>query len=243
VIVSSYLDATVQVYPLGRRGDFQPLFCLRRHIGKSVVAGRQDQAHVHSMTASPDGRYVIACDLGTDQLVVYYMDPDSTKLRLERTMTTSLPAGSGPRHMLFSPDGQRAYVVGELSSEVLVLTYRPGQPFRVQQRISCREGEKENLAAAIRMTADGRKLYVSNRGEDTIACFQVQPDGSLRYQAAVPTGGQSPRDFILTPDERFLVCANQNSDNLVSFARDDEGTLRYRDTYAGISQPVCTLCW
>lgn len=242
-IVSSYLDATIQVYPLNRMGEYKELFCLRRHIGGSRRTERQDSAHVHSITATPEGKYVIACDLGTDQLVVYYMDKDSTKLRLEREKTLNLPDGTGPRHMVFSPDGQKAYVVGELSSEVLVLDYEVNRGFTLIQRISSRQGSGENRAAAIRITRDGKYLYVSNRGEDTIMSFRVHRDGKLTQEEAVFVQGHTPRDFILTEDERYLICANQDSDNVVSFERSEMGTLQLRDEYKGIREPVCLLSW
>ena len=245
VIVCSYEEAVVQVYPLNGTGGYQELFCLRRHTGSGPTAGRQDRAHPHSAVMTPDETNVVVCDLGSDQLVVYYMDPNSTKLRLEREKTFRLPAGTGPRHMVFAPNGRRAYVVGELSGEVLVCWYDPKEGFALQQRIPTWEGGA-GLPAAIRMRRNGSGLYVSTRlaGEEgRLTYFEVQKDGSLIRRQECPSGGQTPRDFILTEDERFLICANQESDNLVSFACDKAGRLQPVDEYPGISRPACLQVW
>lgn len=249
LIAICYPDATVQVYPLDEEGGITPMFCLRRHIGSGPVLERQESAHAHSATFTPDGRYVIICDLGMDELVVYTMIPSTGKLHRAYNQNVTMPAGSGPRHLVFSPDGRFAYVSCELSSEVVVLSYNkdaaPDEPcLKVMVKISTQSPEfssSTNYPAAIRITSDGRFLYVSNRGEDSITLFSINTaTGYLQRIKNFSTMGWYPRDFILTRDEKFLLAVNQLSDNLVVYKRDPEtGLLSSVEEAVMVQKPIC----
>lgn len=223
LVVTCYEDATIQSYPV-EDGKITPMFSLRHHLGSGPVLERQEAAHTHSVTMTPDGAYAVVCDLGTDMLNVYTIGAESGKLHRAIKMNFVCPPGCGPRHMVFSPNGKYAYVACELSSEILVLSYDREKGFELISKVSTLSpeyGVSHNFPAAIRITKDGRFIYLSNRGEDTIAIFKVDPEtGLIVLQMSASTRGWYPRDFILTKDEKFLIAANQLSDNLVIYERD-----------------------
>lgn len=178
------------------------IICLPDHVvthhGSSVHPTRQDKAHVHFVCVTPDKRYLAAVDLGMDQIVTYDKD-------LKRIFSSSLPPGSGARHLAFSQDGTYAYCVGELAGTVTVLRYQNGK-FLPLETYSLLPSDYigKNLAAAVRRWED--TLYVSNRGHDSIARFLI------RGQKLIPLGwfdcgGREPRDFEITKE--WILCTNQ----------------------------------
>ena len=242
-VVICYPDATVQVYPMDQRQKLTPMFCLKRHSGNGPVADRQESAHAHSAYFSPDGKYMVVCDLGIDELVVYTMNYESGKLHRAFGKNVKMPAGSGPRHLVFSPDGRFVYVACELSSELITLAYHPEEGFTLLERVSTLSHEfhsERNYPSAIRITQDGGDLYVSNRGEDSIAHFKVEPQsGHAELVKSYSTQGWYPRDFILTEDEKMLIAANQLSENMAIYRRDPEtGALARTDERTIVNAPV-----
>lgn len=245
VVGICYMDGTVQVLPLSEGGELSPLSCLIRHIGSGPNKARQSQAHTHSTTFTPDGRYAIVCDLGMDMLTAYRLT-DKGQLQEEEGHSFHLPGGCGPRHMVFSPDGKFAYVACELSSEVMELSYDTDKGFDllgIVKTVPDTFTREPNYPAAIRLTKDGRHLYVSNRGEDSISLFYVdQKTGLLTRIENVPTMGRYPRDFILTRDEKFVLAPNQESGNLTVYRRDEKtGKLTPTDTQVMIQKPICLV--
>ena len=208
--------------------------CRVAHHGSSVHPN-QEKSHVHFAQISPDGRYLFVCDLGTDEVYLYTPQADGTLKEYHREKT---PAGMGPRHLTFHPQLPFIYVLGELSSQVLVLEMEAasGRIFQRQLISALPEDFKgNNAASAVRISRDGRYLYTSNRGHDSIAVFQVGTNGLLQLVEYVPTEGKTPRDFALSPAEDFLVVAHQDSDNLTLFARDQNSgrlTLCQKGVYA-----------
>lgn len=245
LIAIGYHDATVQVYPLDENGAMTPMFCLRHHVGQGPVADRQEAAHAHSAFFTPDHKYVYICDLGIDTLVAYEMAEETGKLRRAQEMNVSCPPGSGPRHLIFSPCGRFCYVACELSSMVLVYRYDPEKGMTFLQEVSSDTAHFDNGAnypAAIRMSRDGKWLYVSNRGEDTIAIFGVNSEtGLLDHAVSYSTMGWYPRDFILTEDEKFLIALNQLTDNLVIYRVTDGTQLVKTDERLIIQKPIAIV--
>ena len=242
LVVTCYDEATIQTYPV-RDGQITPMFSLRHHMGSGPVLDRQEAAHAHSVVFTPEGKYAVVCDLGMDMLLVYTLNEDTGKLHRMTKLNFKAPAGTGPRHMVFSPDGRFAYVACELSSEILVLSYHHETGFALIEKVSTLNPEyglSRNYPAAIRITGDGRFVYVSNRGEDTIACFAVNPEnGRISLSSSASTRGWYPRDFILTRDEKLLIAANQLSDNLVIYERDsNSGLLSLTDEQAMPQKPI-----
>ncbi len=174
--------------------------------------------------------------------MVYQFDSNSGKLELDEDKCLKLPDGCGPRHMIFHSNGQLAYVLSELSSQVFVLLYNADEGFTVLQTINALEQDDiASDAAAIRISSDNRFLYTSNRGEDSIALFHINEDtGLLERISNTSSGGQHPRDFILAGS--LLLCANRDSDNIVVYqVSDRDGTIELIKEVTGVSKPVNIL--
>ena len=174
---------------------------------------RQSSSHPHCVIPTPDGKYLCIVDLGTDSIHVL------TK-RLEPVSEIAMPAGSGPRHLVFSPDGKYAFCITEMKSSICVMRYENGNSEFISEVSSLPpEFSGESCAAAIRISDDGRHLYASNRGDSSIAVFEV--DGpELKNPLFVPCGGSSPRDIFISGE--YMLCANEFSDD-VTVLRMDSG--------------------
>jgi 6-phosphogluconolactonase len=180
--------------------------------------GRQDAPHTHCVIPSPDGRYLLCTDLGLDQIRIY-------DRALNFVSQCDAPRGCGVRHIVFSHDGAYLYAANELDSSLSVYAYREGM-LTLLSTVSCEVSCSHNLAAAIRLSPDGTRLYVSQRGEDVISIFEVQNRERLRLLANHACGGNGPRDICLSPDGSFMAVANEGSGTLVAFRLDgDEMTV------------------
>lgn len=224
--------------PDGRVGS---LVSDMRHEGSSVHAQRQTEPHPHSANFTPDGQFVVVPDLGTDELVAYGIDPQTARLERTPDPQVMMEPGSGPRHMTFHPDGRRAYVINELASTVTVLDYgaETGSLTAIQTVSTLPDGYDgpANTTAEVLVHPNGRFLYGSNRGSNSIAVFGIDSSsGRLDPVERVSTGGDWPRNFRLSPDGRFLLVANQRSDSVHVFHVDHE-TGRIAETGVAISVP------
>ncbi|API93276.1 MULTISPECIES: lactonase family protein [unclassified Virgibacillus] len=201
---------------------------------------RQEKSHVHFAGFTPERNYVVVCDLGTDELVTYRIAGN----QLERHQTLTLKLGSGPRHIVFHPNGKTAYLLTELSSEVIVIDYHAETgSFTEKQTILAKPADftDTNDASAIHISSDGKFVYTGNRGHNSIALFEVDPKtDKLTFVEFTSTGGEWPRDFVLDPSESFIVASNQHSGNLVLFARDQQtGKLTQLDSVVEVPEVVC----
>lgn len=180
----------------------------------------QASAHVHYTDLTPD-KYLVTCDLGTDEVTTYDV-ADSGKLT--KLASYKAAPGAGARHIVFHPTQKIAYLMCELNSTVEVLIYDGRGEFEHLQTISTLPDSHTsfNGTAAIRMSNDGKFLYGSNRGHDSIAVYKILQDGTLEVLEYAPTNGKNPRDFNLTPDNKHLIAVHQDSDNATVFERDPE---------------------
>jgi 6-phosphogluconolactonase (cycloisomerase 2 family) len=190
-----------------------------------VDKARQASSHVHSAVPSPDGRYLFACDLGGDRVYSYRYDPanQAQPLAPASTAFTQLAPGSGPRHLLFSADGARAYLTLEMANRVVLFDYADGMLHPRQQLDLLPAGHSgQQRAGALHASADGRFLYVSERGDDNLLLvFAIDAaSGELREIQRRPADGKEPREFALSADGRHLLLANQFSDEVLVIARD-----------------------
>jgi 6-phosphogluconolactonase len=221
-VVSNYSGGVLSVLPIGKDGRLAGAVQVIPYQGTGPNKGRQEKAHAHSFTFSPDFSLGFACDLGSDKLMLYRIDPKAKAPLVPQGFAAALP-GYGPRHGVFHPRGKIAYVLNELKSAVDVFALSEGLDgeggFNRIQTISSlpKRGGKESIAAALRLRPDGKFLYASNRGHDSIAVYKVSPAGLLELVDLVPSGGGHPRDFILDPPGNFLLALNRDSDNLVVF--------------------------
>jgi 6-phosphogluconolactonase len=208
------------------------------------VKGRQDNAHVHSTVFSPDGKYLLAQDLGTDKLYAYRYTPDGSRGLFGPTdkRYTDVKPGSGPRHLVFSPDGKYAYLTSELTATVTAFHYDDGKLTQLQVVPMTKPGFKGQVgAAAIHLSPDGRFLYASNRGDaNEIVIYAVDPgNGHIREVGRQSSLGKAPREFSIDPTGQWLIVGNQNSDTAYVFRRDPQsGLLEANPKRIDIGSPV-----
>lgn len=183
----------------------------------------QQSSHIHFSGLTPDNK-LVAVDLGTDEVITFDV---ATTGELTEVARYQAEAGFGPRHIRFSPDGKHAYLLGELSSILSVLDYSDGRFTHVQSVSTIPDDwDAHNGTAAIRVSSDGRFIYTSNRGHNSLAVFAVSQDGaSVERIQLISTEGEFPRDFNWTPDQSFVVAANQDTDNVALYERDAESGL------------------
>jgi 6-phosphogluconolactonase len=216
-------------------------------------SARQDTPHPHSATISPDNRYLLVCDLGTDHINIFAIHPETGQLSDPRPFTNGHP-GSGPRHVAFHPNGRWVYGINEIDSTLdhylwtatrfsdtpqglLVNTNTP-----VKTIAPDFPGDK-NTAAELAISADGLFLYASNRGEDSLVVFSIRPkDGKLDLVQRISCGGKTPRHFCLDPTMQWLLCGNQDSATMTVFRRDAAtGKLTGPTQTVSIDSPLYTL--
>ncbi|MFE6051900.1 lactonase family protein [Kitasatospora sp. NPDC056446] len=223
LFAAHYDDGVLSVIRLGDDATAAETVQTIRHPGREASGGLHTTPHAHMAAPSPDGLFLLCTDLGTDRVHIYAFAPATGLLSAHRT--TRLPDGNGPRHLAFHPSAGHAYVLNELSSTLTVC--------RWDALSGCLEPTAEletrrdpgaptaNSAAAVRVSADGRFLYTTNRGDDAITVYALLDHGAtVEPVEIVACGGSWPRDIALTPDGRLLFCANQRSDTLTAFHRD-----------------------
>ena len=224
--VSEDPGGTLAVLPLAADGTLKPVVQMSSHPASRVNPERQTSAHVHSTVSSPDGNYVFSNDLGADKVFVYRFDPKANP-DLPLTPATpsfvQLPAGSGPRHLLFSADGKHAWLTMEMSAQVAVFDYRDGKLEQTQMvDLAAGQPVSDKAAAALHASKDGKFLYVSNRGTaNQLLVFAIDPaTGHLKELQRRAVEGDHPREFSLDPSGKFLLIANQKSNRIVVVERD-----------------------
>lgn len=212
--------------PINAEGQLQPVTQMSSHPASKVNPERQMSAHVHSVVSSPDGKFVYASDLGADKVFAYRYDPAANPehpLVAAEPAFFELPPGSGPRHLLFSKDGKHAYLTTEMSAQVFVFDYDNGR-LKQRQALELAKGmpAQNRAAGAVHASADGKFLYVSNRGKaNEILVFAINPDnGELSEIQRRSVDGDHPREFALSPNGKFLLIANQMSNAIVVLERD-----------------------
>lgn len=243
MFTANYHKAEVNAYKINPDGTFVQTDSVKHEGAHGPEPEQADGPHPHFTDLTPDGRLAV-CDLGMDLLVIYNISNDG---KLTATNQFKFDPGFGTRHMVFAPNGQYAYVLGELSSKLAVLKYNAADAsFTHIQTIKTIPDDwtAHNGAAAIHITSDGKFIYTSNRGENTIAVFAVQPDHTVKHIQSISSEGDFPRDFELNSDEKFLIASNQNSDNLTLYRRNTENgmlTLIQKDVTS--PEPICVKKW
>ena len=199
------------------------------HSGKGINPVRQKSPHVHSVFFSPEKKYVLSCDLGIDKIFVYNRD-------LNLVSEASTPAGSGARHLVFSKDSRYVYVISEMGASIHVYEWIDGILSHLTHVSVLPEGMTEGKGSAIRLSSDGKRLYVTERATRTIAVFEVSGE-KLKLMQRIDCRGDEPRDLLLIANEECAVCANQFSDSCSVYKVEKEGSLTYISSF-GISTPI-----
>lgn len=214
LIATNYGSGNAALYPIRSDGTLGEMTDFVQHWGSGPNTARQESAHAHSSIFTPENRFVILADLGIDQLVVYDFDVKQGRLNWHG-MVHAHP-GAGPRHMVFHPSGKWLYAANELESTVTFYIYDDanGRLAESQTVSTVPAGAPENMAADIHIGADGGRLYVSNRGHNSIAAFDIRSDGALSLISSPPCNGKWPRNFAISPNGKFILVANQYSNEI-----------------------------
>lgn len=187
------------------------------------VKDNPEVSHAHMILNDPSGEKIYVTDLGLDRIIRYDFDSKSGKLRSFDSL--SVPKGLGPRHFVFSRDGRFLYVINELGSKITVFSLEK-KPELIQTVSTLKEKTLvKSFCADIHISNNGKFIYGSNRGENSIATFAVQPDGTLKLAGHTTCGGNWPRNFTLDPGNRFLLVGNERSDSIAIFGIDQASGL------------------
>lgn len=220
-------------------GELVELIDTYRGEGHGPNEARQEGSHIHFAQQTPDLDFLVTVDLGADVIRTFKYSDEGLALY----ETLELHAGSGPRHLVFHPNGDYAYVVNELSNTIQVLSYNNGVFAQISPTLmTIREDfDLNSQVGAVRLSHDGQFIYVSNRGNNSIAVFKVLGDGAnIETVEIISSGGTWPRDLNITPSDSYLVCAHEHSYNLVLFSRNKEtGQLTEVENDKKAAEGVC----
>jgi len=218
--LANYGSGNISVYAVGDKGMLEPSFASFQHTGRGLVEPNQKSPHAHCTEFMGD--FLYAVDLGIDKILSYPVKADGNIG--EASTHFSLDPGDGPRHVIFHPKNKSlAFVVNELSSSVVSLKVNPANgSLEKIAKVSTlpKDYTEKSYCADIHISVDGKFLYASNRGHNSIAVFSVGAKGELEKIGITSVEGDWPRNFTLSPDDRFLLVANQKSDNITVFKRD-----------------------
>lgn len=242
VITANYTGGSISVFGIKSNGSLTNIKQNLQHTG-SGPDRRQASAHVHQVLFSPDKKYVIANDLGEDKIYIYHYDANAPQpLTVKTSVKTN--AGSGPRHLVFSPNGKFAYLAHEFNGKISAYSYKDGNLTLLQEAETVAKDFKGNIDAAdIHISADGKFLYESNRGDaNTIGVFAIAKNGQLSPVETVSTLGKGPRNFSLDPSGKFLLVAHQYTNDVVIFNRNVKtGKLTDSKKRIEVGTPVCLV--
>jgi 6-phosphogluconolactonase len=222
-LVANYSTGSVASFPILASGDLGPIRSFVQHEGSSVNAARQTAPHAHCFVISPDNRFAFAADLGIDQILAYRLDPAEGSLSPAAQPFVRTPPGAGPRHLIFDPSGKHVYVINELLNSVTHFDYLADSGMLVERATVPTlpaDFKGTSHCADLKITPDGKFLYGTNRGHDSIAAYAIGPQGDLSLIEIRPSLGEGPQNLAITPDGKWLLCANMPGHNVATFAID-----------------------
>jgi 6-phosphogluconolactonase len=246
LLIANHEHGSVAVLPIDAEGRLGPVSDLKQHEG-SGPGPTQTGPHAHCVNFDPPGRRVLVADKGIDKVMLYRLDTQTGKLVPNDPPFAPLHAGAAPRHIAFHPNGRYAYVIGEADMTITAFSYDDQRGALTELQVlptlpadASREGTS---TAEVVVEPQGRFVYVSNRGHDSIAIFEIDAaTGRLTVAGHAPTQGRTPRNFEIDPTGTFLYAANQNSDTIVHFRIDHQtGQLLPTGDVTPVGAPVCIL--
>ncbi len=242
IAVANYVTGNVTTYPLDEAGNFVDKASTGQHTGKGPNEARQEAPHAHFVQFSKNQKFLYAVDLGIDEIKTYSVSENGIS---EAKTAIKLNPGDGPRHFVFHPTLDIAYVINELSNTVSAVQVDPiSGGMREFDRVTTlpEDFTEHSQCADIHISSDGKFLYASNRGHNSIAVYEISDDGKLTLKDITSVDGNWPRNFMLTPSETHLLVANERSDNIVLFDRDpNTGLISYSGKQVSVSKPVCLV--
>ncbi len=243
VAVANYGDGRIAQVSLNRQGVPERVLHSVKNTGKGPNAARQEGPHAHGVYFDRSNRFLFVPDLGLDRVHVFQTAGNAGDFPQVREPLTTKP-GAGPRHMAFSPDEKHAYVINELDSTILAASLENGKFTGISTISTLPDGfSGNNTTAEVEVSADGRFVYASNRGHDSIAVFSRDPaSGKLALVHHAPCGGKTPRHFKIAPDGKWLLCAHLSSDSISVIPIDSRsGRLGTPASTVRVPSPICVL--
>ena len=245
LLVANYASGSIESLPILEDGRLGQGGSVIQYHGQSVNPDRQKGPHGHYLAADPSDRFALGCDLGTDRIMVYRLDAARATLMPNEPAFAEVPAGSGPRHLVFSRDEKSVYVVNEMACSVTSFDWdiQAGK-LSLRQKISALPAgvavQPDFTAAEILLHPTGQFVYVSVRGHDSISVFAVDPvSHNLTLVQNLPSGGHAPRGLGIDPTGHWLLAGNQKTDNAVEFAVGAaSGKLRPMNAQVRVGAPV-----
>lgn len=245
VLLANYVGGNAVVFPVEKDGKLSAAVANVQHSGTGPNKKRQDAAHAHSINLDRKNRFAYVCDLGIDKVMIYEFDEKSGKLTPNSAQAFfQANPGAGPRHFTFHPNNKFAFLINELDSTVVSLSYesKDGTLKEIQTLSTLPANYKgTSYCADIHVSPNGKFLYGSNRGHDSIAVFKIdEKTGNLELAGHVSTGGKYPRNFGIEPSGKFLFAANQNSDSITAYRINQEtGMPEPTGQKTNVPNPVC----
>lgn len=245
VITANYSGGSISVFPIAKDGSLLPASDILKFKGSGADKERQEKSHLHCVRITPDGKYLFADNLGTDQIYKFIIHPNADAANKESFLTEGSPAafkvkaGSGPRHLTFAPNGNYAYLINEISGTVIAFKYKDGDLKEIQTIAADTVGAKGS--GDIHISPDGKFLYASNRLKaDGIAIFSICSENGKLTKAGYQLTGIHPRNFIITPNGKYLLVACRDNNAIQVYERDaDTGLLTDMHKDIKVNKPVC----
>lgn len=243
VLVANYSGGSAAVLPVAADGKLGEATGFVQHKGSSVDKGRQEAPHAHSINLDAANKFAVVADLGLDKVLVYKFDAATGKLEPNTPAAIDLAPGNGPRHFAFHPNGKFAYVNNEMTSTLTTLTWdaAAGKFGKLNTLSTLPAPHKGNSTAETVVHPNGKFVYTSNRGHNSIAVFAVdESTGEIKAIGHQGAGVKTPRNFNIDPSGKWMIIANQDGDSLIVYAIDPAtGKLTPTEGKVEVGAPVC----
>jgi 6-phosphogluconolactonase len=242
LVVGNYSGGNLSMYEVNNNGSLKENPQVINHQGTGPNKDRQEKPHVHSVNWAPNNKDLYVADLGIDKIMHYQLNKTTGKLEIGTPPFTEIDAGAGPRHLTFHPNGKFVYVIQELADQITGFSIKNGSFSKIETIKTIPPDFKGvNYTADIHISPDGRFLYGSNRGHNSLAIYSInQTNGKLKLIDNQSVMGDWPRNFMIEPTGKFLLVANQKTDNIVIFKiNKTTGKLKPTGKQIKVSMPVC----
>jgi 6-phosphogluconolactonase len=246
VLDANYGGGYIEIFALAKDGSLGEQTAFVQHTGSSVHPQRQTKPYAHWFRTDPTNKFGLVADLGTDQIVIYKFDAKTGKLTPNDPPATKVIGGQGPRHLAFHPDGKWAYAIAEMANEVMAFTWDSTKgtltQFQAVKTLAA-DFKGDSTAAEIAVRADGKFLYASNRGEDSIVVYAIdQTTGELTLRQRTSSRGRVPRYFTFDPGNKWLIVSNQEGANISVFGVDAQtGELTPKGEPLALVKPMAVV--
>ncbi|QEL19102.1 lactonase family protein [Limnoglobus roseus] len=242
LFIANYGGGSSTVFAVNADGKLGKQLAFNQYAGTSVDKGRQEAPHTHCTVFDKAGQHCFVVDLGLDTVMVYAVDPTAGTLS-DKPQLITMPKGTGPRHIALNKDNTIAYVNGELNmtANVVKLDIAAGKFEVVQSLSTVPEGKpmKGYSTAETKLHPNGKFVYVSNRGQNSVAAFAVEADGKLKAIGHITGDIKTPRNFNIDPSGKWMLIANQDGNSVQVYALDESGLAKPTASKVKVGSPVC----